>query len=191
MAFWLLELPNDEGGQNVKDGVFSVITEADDLATARSLASAQFDGDSDWGNATATALTALAVDYVGYIYKVKVSGDPAVPGAADVASVSYTAIASDLIDDIGAALVLLLNATPSIAASIYTGATDTLTVAAIADAIGDHSIEVEVIPPGGATGIPELVGTIVDEGIAAADLTVVLENPTAIPAAVQVSSVRL
>ena len=111
--------------------------------------------------------------------------------ADDVASVSYTAVASDTIDLIGAALVPLLNATSSIAASIYTAGTDTLTVAAIADAIGDHSITLEVIPPGGATGIPELVGTIVHEGVAAADLTVVLQDPTAIPAAIRVSSVRL
>lgn len=123
MAVWLLQLPDAESGQNVKNGTSSIVVEADDLATARSVALAQFEGDADWASATATALSALSADYEGFTYSVKVSGDPDTPSAADVAQVSYNAVASDAVNDIGAALVPLLNATPSIAGALYTATT--------------------------------------------------------------------
>jgi hypothetical protein len=72
-------------------------------------------------------------------------------------------------------------ASTHIGQALYTSGTDTLTAATIADGIGDHVLVVEAFPPGGAAPVPQLVSTIVDEGIAAAVLTVVLAGPTAIP----------
>jgi hypothetical protein len=54
-----------------------------------------------------------------------------------------------------------------------------LTVAAIADAIGDYKLIAELGKNG--VDVPLLTGTVVDEGIAAAVLTVVLDNTAVIP----------
>lgn len=60
--------------------------------------------------------------------------------------------------------------------------TPTLDAAAIADALGDKSLQLEVTPPGGeGKAMAALVGAITDEGIAAAVLDVALVVPTAIP----------
>jgi hypothetical protein len=64
----------------------------------------------------------------------------------------------------------------------YDTGTNVLTVAAIADGIGDKTLAVEAKLPDADEGISALVGTITDGGIAAAVLTVVLEDETAIPA---------
>lgn len=60
--------------------------------------------------------------------------------------------------------------------------TPTLTAAdATADGLGDQELTVDVYPPGADASIPSMVGTITHKGIAAADLTAVLDIPTAIP----------
>jgi hypothetical protein len=64
----------------------------------------------------------------------------------------------------------------------YNSGTNVLTVAAIADDIGDSALAVEAKLPGAAAGFSDLVGTIVHRGIAGAVLSVVLEAETAIPA---------
>lgn len=177
MGLFLLELPEKGGGSRV-DGVKSMVVEADDAADARELASAQSNGDSDWVDATATSITAgVASDYLGFTYRVRIEG-----GAAQTVLVdeSYVGIASDTVDLVGAALVTALNGTTDIANAAFV--TPTLTCASIADGIGDATLVVEVTPPGAATPIAQMVGTVVDQGIAAAVLTVVLTIPTAIPA---------
>ena len=78
-------------------------------------------------------------------------------------------------DSIGAAAVVAIEAvggadlTPS-----YNASTNVLTVAAIADDIGDHRLVVDLYDASKneAVNIPGLLGTIVDEGIAGAVLTV-------------------
>jgi hypothetical protein len=67
--------------------------------------------------------------------------------------------------------------------STYTAATQVLEIAAIGDAIGDHTVEMFVIPPGGyLPGITTMEASKVHEGIAAAVLSVtfVADSP-AIP----------
>jgi hypothetical protein len=64
----------------------------------------------------------------------------------------------------------------------YTSGTNTLEVAAVADGIGDKSLDVTASLPNADEGIAALVGTITDGGIAAAALSVVFEDETAIPA---------
>ena len=83
-------------------------------------------------------------------------------------------------DEIGAKLVTALNATVSIAAAAY--AANVLTVAAVGDGLGDHTLTMKVEPPiindaggerkSGNEVMPGFVGAIVHEGIAAAVLTV-------------------
>jgi hypothetical protein len=320
MALYLLQRPVT-AGSTTKDDVTAMIVEADSEAAAKRAASAQTGGDSDWTGSTGTAIAAgVASDYEGYTYRVKVSSDPAAAWAADILDVSYTGVAADTVDLIGAALAnlicgsavaaciqddaaaytdltteanevtaddvvfpatpaasdailigmanpftrALLNVTTAgigtytitwkywdgdswealagvtddtgslkvaglndvvftqpadwaaatinsqgpyyyIAAvidggthttdpligqiwagngfrSAYDTGTNVLTVAAIADGIGDHSIEVEAKLPNADGGLSDLVGTVVDGGIAAAVLTVVLTPETAIPA---------
>jgi hypothetical protein len=64
----------------------------------------------------------------------------------------------------------------------YVAGSNTLTVAAVADGIGDHTLVVEARLPNADAPLSDLVGTIVDKGVAAAVLSVVLEDETAIPA---------
>jgi len=65
--------------------------------------------------------------------------------------------------------------------SSYSSGDNTLTAAALADGFGDHTLSVKAFPPGGAEPVASLISTIVDGGVAAAVLTVVLAGPTAIP----------
>ncbi|MHC4734711.1 MAG: hypothetical protein ACYTDW_09680 [Planctomycetota bacterium] len=320
MALYLLQL-GTRGGTSRVDGIKARVVEADSEATAKRIATAQEHGDSDWTNATASAISAgVASDYEGFTYSVKVSGDPGVAGSKDLFDVAYTGVGSDTVDLIGEALAnslrgeavaaciqddassytdltteanestaddvvfpaapadgdailigmsrpftrALVNVTtagvgtytitwkywdgdswealtgvtddttnlqtagmndvvftqPSdwaastinsqgpfyyIAAVIdagthttdpligqiwareglrasYDGGTNTLTVAAVADGIGDHSLEVSAKLPDAPDGLSDLVGTVTDGGAAAAALTVVFEDETAIPA---------
>jgi hypothetical protein len=106
MALFLLKRPQIFGS-TVADGRTAAIVEADSEAAAKRIATAQDAGDSPW--ATATQITAnVAADYEGFTYRVKVSGDPLVAGSADVVDVTYTAVASDTVDSIGAALANLM-----------------------------------------------------------------------------------
>lgn len=178
MALILLELLPERGGATLVDGVKSMIVEADSAGEARELASAQDSADTPWADATATTIAAgVASDYEGFTYRVRIEGGAAQTVLVDVSEIGA---ASDAVDDIGDALVIALNATADIAAAAY--ATPTLTCAAISDDIGDATLVIDVTPPGASSPIAQMVGVIVDQGIAAAVLTVVLEDPTAIPA---------
>lgn len=321
MALYLLQRPQTSGS-TIVNGRTAMVVEADSSAAAIRVATAQDGHDSPWTNATATAISAgVASDYEGFTYRVKVSSDPTASWAKDLFDRTYTAVASDTVDLIGAALanlmcgsaveaaiaddggaytdetteanedtandMTLFPATPAaddayligmtnqfnrvlfnvgtagagtytvaweywngsgwsalsgvtddtgafknaglndvvftipsnwatttinsqgpfyyIRAKIDSGTTTTvplgtrayagaglrasyntgtnvLTVAAIADGIGDHTLVVEAKLPNADAPLSDLVGTIVDKGIAAAVLTVVLEDETAIPA---------
>ena len=183
MAFFLLELPTSSGQTRV-DGTKAMLVEADSAAEARNLAAAEANGDANWSDSSVTitdVTTLSAADYLGVKWRITVR-NPILGGAAGIIEqVEYVGIASDTIDLAGAALVTALNATGSIAGALYTGASNTLTVAAVADNLGDKSLQVEVIFPSAEEGVPGVVGVIVDEGIVAAVLTVVLTDQTAIP----------
>lgn len=179
MAFFLLE-HKEGGGQRMAD---AMVVSAADATNAKAIAKNQYGGSrSDWDNADVTTLadilSSTASALLGYKWTVTV----ATPAGVVLERVSFTADATDdQLDEVGAALVVLLNATASIAAAAY--AANILTVAAISDDLGDHTLTMKVEPPvinfadgnerkSGNEVMPGFVGTIVDEGIAAAVLTV-------------------
>jgi len=109
MTIFLLELP-ELGGNSKRDGVSAMIVEADDVAKSRLLASAQDEGDNDWVGSTATTIAAgIASDYAGFVYNVRVSNSATSDGQSDFIDVSYTGVASDTIDLVGAGLEAALN----------------------------------------------------------------------------------
>jgi len=178
MGIWIVTQAS--GPKTIINGVKNIVVEADDAATARSLAIGANAFDSTWSDSTALdADTQSAADYLGYAYRVLVTS----PAGAVVADVTHTGIASDDVDAVGAALVILLNATASIAAASYLS--NVLTAAAVSDGLGDHTLTVTATPPGAFSTVPQLVGAIVDEGIAAAVLTAATPAPTAIPKVIQ------
>lgn len=179
MALWLVDLPDFGGVSRVGD-VKKMIVEADSAAIAKAMAASRFEGDSDWASATATDLSTLAAaSLVGFRYEVKVGADPAAPGP-DVVVVNHTATAQT-VDQVGTALAAALNAHALIAGAAYDTGTNVLTVAAIADALGDRTLSVKVYPPGHAAPVTAMVSTFVHQGIEAAVLTCVLVAPTAFP----------
>jgi hypothetical protein len=178
MPFWLAELADSFGSRRI-DATKAMLVETDSSSTVRPIASAREDGDNDWTSATITEITSgVASDYEGWTYRVKIGGD----NGQDVVSVDYVGVAADTINDIGTGLATALNARPEIANASFSFVPNELTAADVADGLGDRTLVLEVFPPGAENPLPEMVGTIVDNGIAAAALTVVLEEPTAIPA---------
>ncbi len=159
-----------------------LVISAADLADAKAYAESLFGGEGgSWANATFTALADVASSdaaaLLGWRFNVVVT----TPAGAILEEVTYTAIAdADTLDEIGDALVILLNLTTAIAGASYSS--NVLTVAAIGDGIGDHTLNLNVYPPivndGGGVrenqdvAIAGYTGTIVDEGIAGAVLTV-------------------
>lgn len=176
MAFYYLTVAG--GGQKKANAmIVSAATEADALV----IAGVKHVNDSGgWSGATATLLADVASSdddaLDGWVFEVTIF----TPAGAILEQVSATGTeANDTIDAIAALLVIALDATSSITASDYTG--QLLTVAEIADGIGDHTLTVTVKPPvvnvegvqaNQPAAIPGYIDTIVDEGIAAAVLTV-------------------
>lgn len=162
-----------ESGQTHKDGANAVVVFANSADDAKAMARAQYSGDSNasWDGATVVELVAGA-DLEGYRLRV------AVLDITPVIDVTVVGEAADTIDDIAALAVIALNGT-AIDASSYDAGTNILTIAAIADNIGDKTAFVEFLPPVSMPGadkapIPDFVGAIVDQGIAGAVLTVQL-----------------
>jgi len=160
-----------------RDGVRGAIIFADNADDAEGYMRSLYGADADvvWTNATVTEIEAGA-DLIGWKLRCAVVD----PDGDEVYDVTVTGAGADnTVDEIAALMVTALEAaggadlTPS-----YNAGTNTLTVAAIGDDIGDHTLVVECWPPVGTHGrkvsIPGFVGTIVDEGIAGAVLTVVL-----------------
>jgi hypothetical protein len=79
------------------------------------------------------------------------------------------------IDALGLDVAAAINADSGlIAAAAFNSSSNVLTVAGAGDGIGDHTVTFELIPPGCSGGITAPVGTITDEGVAGAALTVAL-----------------
>lgn len=181
-------------GKTRRGGIDSLVVSANDAAEAEKIAQGYFSGaasDAAWAAGTPAELAELtiadATALVGWRFRVLVQA----PGTlATVADVTVTGDATnDTIDEIGAQLVLALNATASIANASYSP--NTLTVAAIADGIGDHIVTVEVLEPVRLDSASQqindpkdyaatLVGTITDEGVSGAALTVAFAADTAV-----------
>lgn len=92
------------------------------------------------------------------------------------------------IDALGEELVTLLNASlgtdgaAHVTHAAYVAATHTLTAAGTADNLGDHTLLVEVFPPGSArASVVSFVGSITHVGSSGAALTVVLVAANPIP----------
>jgi hypothetical protein len=172
MPAFIVQLPDGVSfGNKNRD----IVVFAEDAANATEFAKAAYDAGTDatWDLATPEEIDDAA-DYLGWSANVQVTG--AVAQTVPV-NVTHVGIAADDVDDVAAALVILLNAHPDIAASTYDALTNILTIAAVGDGIGDGAVVMTWTPPGARRGtIPSYVGTIVDEGIAAAVLTVQLNT---------------
>ncbi len=162
----------DEGGGTKIGGYNTALVSADNATIAKSVAAARFANGGDvaaqWTAAVATELASPA-SLMGVTWRVLVQ-DPADDSV--VADVSHTSLTTEDVDDAGAALVILLNATASIANSSY--ASNVLTISSIADAIGDMRVSVfcnaETVRHPEAIAVAGVWSTIVDEGIAGAVL---------------------
>lgn len=159
----------------VNDSDMAVIFAAD-AADAKALAQARFqgDGNASWGAATVTQIIADP-NLEGWRLRVRVC-PPA--GGTDLVDVTYTGVASDAPDDMGDGMVLLLNALASIANASYTSATQVLIIAeGASDALGDHTVLVELLPPLALSADPVAIPGFISagpthEGASSADLNV-------------------
>lgn len=155
------------------DNVTAVAVMALDAAQAKAMANTHsaVDTPAAWSNATVTEIAATVTDWIDWEFRV-ILNDVADTDDAPVVNVAVVGDATtNTIDEIGAALVVLLNATTPIANASY--ASNVLTVAAIGDGLGDHALTFEVRAPSGDL-VPGVIGAIVDEGIAGAVITAAL-----------------
>lgn len=181
MPAYLVTLNRSKSGHTLIMGGDAMVVFAANADAAKQSAAARFDGDGlAWLNdSTVTEVTA-ATNWVGWAFRVVIHGGFGSEGA-DPASVTVVGDATDdTVDEIGAALAVALNALSGIANAAYNASTNTLTIAGTADALGDQTVSVSVVPPGGASSIPALVGTITHEGLAADALSVVLPADAAV-----------
>lgn len=187
MAFYLVTA---KSGNDLVNGVKNVVIEGNSSTEAKHLCDALVGSDGAWSGATVTTLSAGAsTDYVGWKYRVVIGKSAAFPSAivgANVVDVSYTAVASDTTDLIGAALVTALNATAQIAGSAYNTGTNVLTVAETTDDMGDSTVRVEITPKGCLEPLPagDLYSALTHQGAHGAALKVTLTAAAVIPTVV-------
>lgn len=174
---FLVKLDDQAPRSALINGANAMVVWAEDATAARQVAASYYDGDANalWTDSTttATAIVADADSWENFAVNILVAHPTT---RAIVADVTYSGTAAnDTIDEIAAQLVILLNATVIDNAS-YDNATNILTVAAIADGIGDHVVTAKVYRKVDARkqAIPHLIGAITDEGVAAAALTIQL-----------------
>lgn len=167
MPAYLVTLP-DTAGQTLVNGCNAFVVFAEDPTAAENIVKDVFSGDSDALVTSATPVEIVeATDLEGFTLTVGIN-DPVTPIEA-----SYTAVANDVIDDIGAGIVTALIAA-GVANASYDSGTNILTAAAIADGLGDNQLTVVMTGPNGNASQPGFVGAIVDGGVEAAALTVAL-----------------
>lgn len=181
MPAYLVTLDRTKCGYTLPDGANAMVVFAADATTAKQAAAAKYDGDgSAWiTNGTATEIVA-GTDWTGWTFRVDILGGFGT-GGTDPAAVSFVGTATDnTIDEIAAQLVTALNALDGIANASYAAATNILTVAGAADALGDQKVEVSITPPGGKSPIAALVVAIDDQNNAADPLLVTLPADAAV-----------
>jgi len=173
MPTYKAELPSGLPGLSLKNGTNVLLVEAVDATDAATLVQghAVAQDDALWANATISELT-VGTDFSPvYNPDTGVTNEwvftVTVAGADTNASWSHTAVAGEDLDDVMAAMVILIDAHADIAASDWS--TPLLTVAEIADDIGDHTMTCTVTY--GGVDIAGQTGAIVHEGIAGAVLT--------------------
>jgi len=181
---YLVTIAANGQGQTLQGGANAVVVAANTTTEAKQLAAVALGldaMDAVWLGSTEVTVTAIAAatdwaDPVIWNFRVVVSA-PIADGGLDVYDVTVSADSTnDTPDEIGALLVTALEAaggallTPSYSANV-------LTISAIADDIGDHIVNVYAWPSvvGGDEGpknVGAFFGTVTDEGIAGAALTV-------------------
>lgn len=172
MPTYKAELPNTLPGLQLKNGVNAILIEAVDATDAAALLAGHMISQDDqlWSNATISELTN------GADFSPVVNPDTgetnnwvfsiAIAGGTVNATFSHTATAGQDLDAVMAAMVVLLNADANIANAAW--ATPNLTVADVADNIGDHTVTPTVTY--GGTTILGQDGATTDGGIAGAAL---------------------
>jgi hypothetical protein len=171
----------------LRAGLKAVVVVAEDATDAKAVAKAAMvnDTDADWDAAVVTDVAAAAAgaDMEGWRLNVKVD----TPSDVELYNITVTAGAADTVDDMGDDAVTALEAAGGVALT-PSYATPLLTIAAIADGIGDHKVYVTMMPPltwpDPAHAVPGFVGLIVDEGFAGAVLTCALVPAQTIPVVV-------
>jgi hypothetical protein len=168
MAAYRVTKPVGAVGQSY-GGSDGMVVFAENATDAKAIAKAQHaggDSDSAWDGAVVTELVERT-DLETFVFRILIED-----GATIVSENIHTGIAADEIDELGDAMVILLNATAEIAAASYNDTTNVLTIAETTDAIGDHTATVTISKNG--TEIPGLVGAVTDEGAGGAALSVQL-----------------
>lgn len=174
MPSYLVTIDREKSGQNLQFGANACIVEAASTTIAKQMAAAIMQGEGNaWiTNGTATEIT-VAADWNGWTVDIVISGG--------VGHVSFVGTATDnTMDEIAAQLVTQLNALALIAGAAYNASTNTLTVAETTDALGDKTIYVSIIPPGGSSSVAGLVGAITHGGASSAALSVILPLDNAV-----------
>lgn len=113
----------------------------------------------------ATAIAA-ATNWAGWTAHVQV-----VHPTTGATVVEVESVAVDTLDNLGAALVTALNATTPIAGAAYNSSTQVLKVAETTDALGDHYLYFDLIPPGKTKAVNSSLSTKVHHGSSGAVLS--------------------
>lgn len=185
--------PGIGGGATLRGGGVMIVS-ATDSADALSMAASKYGGDSGgWATATATLMSDVAVTATGALigWKFKIVVYTATPKEFELTG---AATSLDTLDEIGAALAVIINLDADIAGAAYNSTTQALTVAETTDGLGDMAVTCVVTPPvvtgpGGQANDPQsiagFVASITDEGASGAALTVTFAADTLIVPAVK------
>lgn len=166
MPAYLVQRDRTKSGGTLVNKCDAAVVFAADAAGAKALAASIYQADgAAWADATVTAVAAAA-DLTGYRFRLRLLGT-----AVDV---SYTGVASDTWDLVAAALVTALNATAEIANAAYNATTNVLTVAGVADALGDMSLVAELFLPGCEEPVSGVLGAVVSAGAEADAVTLAM-----------------
>ena len=163
----------------LKAGHDQLVVVAESAADVKQVAKAYMGLPSDaaWAAATVTEITE-GTDLAGWRARVTVKDTGVV-----VEQVTVTGVTVADFDSIAALLVTALNATSSISGAAYS--TPNLTIAGTTDTLGDHTVEVAMLPPitwdDPEIAIAGLFGTITHQGMFDDALAVVMLD-TKLPA---------
>lgn len=180
MPAYIVNIDSTNTGATLLDGIDGMVIFAQDATDATRAARSAYGGDSDllWSSVTPIAPTE-SNDYEGWRLKITISG--AAAQTVPEISVTATGASGDDMDDIATLAVTALNNTSDIAGAAYATASNTLTIAAISDGIGDATVTVEFLPPLDSTkfldpniSFSNYVATITHKGIAGATLITTL-----------------
>ena len=176
-GFYYVKVPED-AKTSLVEGKDALIVSAESSAEAILAARAylHLPSDAAW-TASTPVLLAHDVDLLGWRAKVSIYDTV----GALVESVVVTAVTTDDFDDIGNDLVTALNATSSIAGAAYS--TPALTIAETTDALGDHTVVFEFLPPvtwdDSSITFPAMYDTLVHEGSSGDALSISLNDVVA------------